>query len=88
MCDGYSQGWDTGCLILSGNNQRLFAPFTLGRPLAPVRTQVAKAAPATADVLSANIENAAERAAIEAPKLADRATEQIEARLVDACYGV
>ena len=42
--------------------------------------QVAKAAPATADVLSKNIENAAERAAQEAPKIADRATEQIEVR--------
>ena len=41
---------------------------------------MAKAAPATADVLSANIENAAKRAAEEAPKLADRATEQIEVR--------
>ncbi len=40
--------------------------------------QVAKAAPSTADVLSENIENVAKRAAEEAPKIADRATEQIE----------
>jgi cell division septum initiation protein DivIVA len=42
--------------------------------------QVAKAAPATADVLSEQIEGAAQRVAEEAPKAADRATKQIEVR--------